>query len=118
MWPSISPMNLANGFLAASPLPGEGGGGVLGGLMPMILILGIFYFILIMPMRRRQKKLQEMISGLKRGDKIITTGGVFGTVMGISDRLIQLKITDQVTIEISRSAVASLQSPDSGEKRS
>jgi preprotein translocase subunit YajC len=118
MWPSIIPTNLANGFLAAASPSGEGGGGVLGSLMPMILILGRFYFILIMPMRRRQKKQQEMIGSLKRGDKVLPTGGVFGTVMGISDRLIQLKIADQVTIEISRSAVASLQSPDSGEKRS
>ncbi len=110
--------DLVGHMLAAASPSGEGGGGFLGSLMPMILILGIVYFILIMPMRRRQKKLQEMIQDLKRGDKVLTTGGIFGTVMGISDRLIQLRIADHVTIEVSRSAVASLQSSESGEQSS
>ena len=102
-------------ILAAAPPSGDGGGSLLGGLIPMVLIVGIFYFVLILPMRRRQKKLNEMINGLKRGDKIITTGGIFGTVMGISDRLIQLKVADQVTIEVAKNAVAALQSPEGGE---
>ena len=102
----------ANGLLAAASPTGEGGGSFLSGLVPMILILGVFYFILILPMRRRQKKLQDMITNLKRGDKVITNGGILGTVMGISDRMIQLKISDGVTIDVSRSAVAALQSPE------
>lgn len=99
---------------AAAP-PAEGAGGLLGGLLPMVLILGVFYFMLILPARKRQKKLQEMIHNLKRGDKVITTGGIHGTVMGISDRLIQLRIADQVTIEISKNAVAALQSAEGGD---
>jgi preprotein translocase subunit YajC len=101
----------------AAGAPTDAGGGLLG-LLPMVLILGVFYFMLILPARRRQKKLQEMIHNLKRGDKIITTGGIFGTVMGISDRLVQLRIADQVTIEISKNGIAALQNPDGSEPTS
>ena len=90
------------------------GGSFLGGLVPMFLILGIFYVIFILPMRRKQRKLQEMIHNLKRGDKVITNGGIFGTVMGISDRIVQLRIADSTTIEVSRNAVAAMQEPEGG----
>jgi len=101
----------------AAGMPADAGSGLLG-LLPMVLILGVFYFMLILPARRRQKKLQEMIHNLKRGDKIITTGGIFGTVMGISDRLVQVRIADQVTIEIAKNGIAALQNPDGSEPTS
>ena len=101
----------------AAGAPADTGSSLLG-LLPMVLILGVFYFMLILPARRRQKKLQEMIHNLKRGDKIITTGGIFGTVMGISDRLVQLRIADQVTIEISKNGIAALQNADGSEPTS
>lgn len=99
-------------IVAAAPPPGDGAGSFLSGLLPMILIIGVFYFMLILPARKRQKKLQEMIGNLKRGDKVITTGGIHGTVVGISDRLIQLRIADQITIDVSRNAIAAMQHPE------
>lgn len=81
----------------------------------MGLILIIFYFLLIRPASRKQKALQQMIEGLKNGDKVITTGGIHGVVAGISDDIIQLKIAPNVKIEVSRSAVAALQSDGGGE---
>lgn len=81
---------------------------------PFVVMAAVFYFILFRPMRQRQKKLQGMIDNLKRGDKVITTGGIFGVVVGIGDRIIQLRIADQVTIEVSRNAVAALQQPKDG----
>ena len=82
-------------------------------LVPMALILVIFYFLLIRPANKKQKSLQQMIEGLKNGDKIITTGGLHGVVAGITDDIIQLKVAPNVKIEISRNAVASLQSEQS-----
>jgi len=86
----------------------------IGFLVPMALILVIFYFLLIRPANKKQKALQEMIRGLKNGDKVITTGGIHGVIAGITDDLVQLKVAPNVKIEISRSAISGLQK-DQGE---
>jgi len=83
----------------------------LASLLPMILIFAIFYFLIIMPQRKRQKQLQDMIASLKIGDKIITTGGIYGTVAGLKDDTLILRIAEHVKIEVARSAVAALQQP-------
>ena len=101
------------GVLAAAGAPGgEGGGGSLLSLLPMVLMFVAIYVIMFLPARKRQKKLQEMIGGLKRGDKVITTGGIHCMVVGISDQIIQVRVSDNVTIEISKNAVAGLQQPE------
>ena len=84
------------------------GGGIIS-FLPLILILGIFYLIVFLPARRRQKKLQDMIDNLKAGDKVITSGGVYGTIVGFKDDRIQLRIAENVKIELSRNAVTALQ---------
>ena len=73
--------------------------------LPIIIIFGIFYLLLIAPMRKRQKKLQEMIDGLQKGDKVVTTGGLFGEVAAMDDKVVHLKIADKVKIRVSRSAI-------------
>jgi preprotein translocase subunit YajC len=90
------------------------GGNSLLQLLPILAIMGIFYVLLILPAQRRQKKTQEMINALKNGDKVITNGGLFGTIVGIEGDSIQLRIADQVKVKILRSAVSGLQ-PDSKE---
>ncbi len=78
-----------------------------------ILIIGIiFYLLIFMPMRKKQKKLEMMIGALRSGDKIITSSGIYGTVAGVKEKTLILKIADQVKIEISKSAIAGLQSPE------
>jgi preprotein translocase subunit YajC len=77
--------------------------------LPLIFILGIFYLIVFLPARRRQKKLQEMISNLKAGDKVVTSGGIYGTIVGFKDDRIQLRVAENVKIELSRNAVTALQ---------
>jgi preprotein translocase subunit YajC len=77
--------------------------------LPLILIMVIFYFLMIMPAQRRQKKTNEMLKSLKSGDKVITNGGIYGTVVGLEDDAVQLRIAEQVKIKISRSAIAGLQ---------
>ncbi len=92
-------------FMMAQP---QGGAGWMG-LLPLIIIFAIFYFLMISPMRRRQKRLQMLISNIKTGDKIITTGGIYGTVVGVSEDRIQLRITERVNIDLAKNAVAGMQ---------
>jgi preprotein translocase subunit YajC len=81
-------------------------------IIPFILILGIFYFLILLPMKRRQKKIQEFQDNLKVGDKIVTTGGIYGKVTRVTDKTLQVEIADRVRIEISRAAVAGYQGQD------
>jgi preprotein translocase subunit YajC len=83
-------------------------------VQPLIfLAIGlIFYFIVFLPNKKRQKAVQDMLNNLKTGDKVITSGGIFGVVAGIKDDQIQLKVADQVKIEISKSAIVSKQSEE------
>ena len=69
----------------------------------------IFYFLMILPGQRRQKKVAEMLKNLKNGDKVITNGGIYGTIVGLEDDAVQLRIAEQVKIKVSRSAVAVVQ---------
>lgn len=85
-------------------------GGVIA-FLPLIFILAIFYLIVFLPARRRQKKLDEMITNLKTGDKVITNGGIYGTIVGSKGETIQLRIAENVKIEMARNAVAALQKP-------
>ena len=80
--------------------------------LPLIFILGIFYLIVFLPARRRQKKLQDMIDNLKVGDKVVTSGGIYGTIVGFKDDRIQLRVAENVKIELSRNSVTALQSPE------
>ena len=77
--------------------------------IPFALVLAIFYFIILLPMRRRQKKVQEFRDALKVGDKIITTSGIYGSITKLNERSVQLQIADKVRIEVSRGAVGGYQ---------
>jgi preprotein translocase subunit YajC len=70
-----------------------------------IPILVIIYFLMIRPQRQRQKQLDQMISTLKKGDRVLTSGGIFGTVVGVDDRKAVLKIADEVKVEFSKSSI-------------
>ena len=100
---------MTTSLLAFSPQAqpaGPAGGSMLGALVPFILVFVIFYLLIIMPQRKRQKKHQSMVQALKPGDRIITTGGIFGTVMGVEKDRIELKIAANVKVDITKSAVA------------
>ena len=77
--------------------------------LPLLFILAIFYVIVFMPARSRQKKLQAVIDNLKAGDKVVTSGGIYGTIVGFKDDRIQLRVAENVKIELSRNAVTALQ---------
>ena len=92
----------------------QGGLGALGGLVPMLLIIGVFYLLMIRPQQKRQRELQEMISQLKAGDRIVTTGGIIGTITTVRDTSFFIRSADKSIIEIARSAVAGI---DGDEKK-
>ena len=87
----------------------QGGlGGLLGGIMPFLLIFGVFYFLIIVPQRRRQKALQDMIGTLKAGDKIITSGGLLATIKQVKEKSLVV-MSDKSLLEITRASVAGMQ---------
>jgi preprotein translocase subunit YajC len=77
----------------------------------MGLIFAIFYFILIMPMRNKQKKLEELVKALKAGDKVILNPGIYGTIVGVEDDAFQVRIDEKTRIKVLKSAVSGLQGP-------
>ncbi len=78
---------------------------------PIIFIVLIFYFLLYRPQKKEQQRRNEMLNGLKKGDRVITIGGVYGTIISLTDKTITLKISEKVEVEISRTAVSSYQNP-------
>lgn len=78
-------------------------------LVPIFLVFGIFYFLLLAPMRKRQKALQQIVEGLKRGDKVVTNGGLIGEIAAVEDRVIHLKLSENVKVRVLKSAIAGLE---------
>jgi len=87
----------------------QGGLGALGGMLPILLIIGVFYILLIRPQQKRQRELQQTISQLKVGDRVVTTGGVIGTITTVRDTSFLIRSADKSILEIARSAVAGIQ---------
>jgi len=107
---SVSSMALA--FQAA------GAGGILGtltGLAPMLLIFVIFYVVLMLPMQRQRKALQQVIQNLKKGDRVITSGGLYGEVIAVEGATVILRIADNVRVKVAKSAISGLEG-EPGEK--
>ena len=77
-------------------------------LLPFLLIFGVFYFLIIMPQRKRQQQLQAMINALKAGDRIITSGGIIATVTSVRETSLIVRSADKTMLEISRAAVTGL----------
>lgn len=95
--------------LATSAFLLQVGPGGLVTYLPLVLIMVIFYFLLILPAQRRQKKTNQMLQALRNGDKVITNGGIYGTIVGLEDQTIQLRVADQVKIKLSKNAIVGLQ---------
>ncbi len=78
-------------------------------VVPLAMVFAIFYFIVIVPNKRQQKKVQEFLEGLKVNDKVITTSGIFGQVMRLDEQSVQLQIADKVNIKVSKAAIGGYQ---------
>ena len=78
-------------------------------LVPFALVLAIFYFVILLPMKKRQKKVADFLSALKEGDKVVTSGGIFGSIAKIKDDSISLQIAPNVRVDIARAAIVGYQ---------
>jgi preprotein translocase subunit YajC len=87
----------------------QGGLGALGGLLPMLLIIAVFYLLLIRPQQKRQRELQQTIAELKAGDRVVTTGGVIGTITTVRDTSFLIRSADKSILEVARSAIAGIE---------
>ncbi len=99
--------SLLTGIAYAQTLPGAGGAG--GGftmLVPLLLMFAVFYFLLIRPQQKKQRKHQDMLKTLKVGDRIVTSGGIFGTIVDGGQHSVKLEIADKVRVEVGRSYIA------------
>jgi preprotein translocase subunit YajC len=87
------------------------------GFLPILLIFGIFYFLLFLPMQRQRKKTAQMLSGLQNGDNVLTSGGIVGTIVSLDSDTVVLRVKpDNIKIQVARSAVSSMASaPSSSE---
>ena len=86
----------------------QGGLGALGQLLPLLLIIAVFYFLLIRPQQKRQRQLQETIASLKIGDRVVTTGGIIGVITTVRETSFLIRSADKSILEIARSAVADI----------
>lgn len=89
----------------------EGGGSMASPLIPIILMLAIMWFLLIRPQQKKQKEHRQLVGSLKKGDMIITTGGLYGRITGLTDTTVTVEIADKVRVKVSRGNVAGLAQP-------
>ena len=104
-------------LLMGAPAGGEGAAG--GGMMqfiPFIFIIAIFYFLIIRPQSKKRKETEKMLSSLKKGDKVVTIGGLHGTIQSVKDTTIILKVDDNIKLEFLRSAVSTIVAAGNDEK--
>lgn len=85
-------------------------------MVPYLLMFVLFYFVLLAPMRKQQKKTKEMLANLKKNDRVITTGGLYGTVAQIEDQFVFVKIADTVKVKMARSAITGVVQDENGPK--
>ena len=104
--------------MGPAPQAGSGTGSILIQMAPIFLVLGIFFFLVIRPQQRERKRREAMLASIKKGDRIVTTGGLIGTVVGLGDQTLTLKIADSVRVECLRSAVTGLRGDAKAEQDS
>ncbi|MBI2619409.1 MAG: preprotein translocase subunit YajC [Ignavibacteriales bacterium] len=90
------------------PQQGDSGSGITSTLVMFALIFLIFYFMIIRPQQKRQKERQKMLDAVKKGDKIITGGGVHGTIVGIEEKTVLVQIADNVKVKVERSSITAV----------
>ena len=99
-----------------APPPGQGQGNPWMQLVPLVVIFVIFYFLLIRPARNKQKLVQKMLDTLKSGDKVVTSGGLMGTVVGMDKSIVQLRVADKVKVDVTKSSIVGLQDQETSSR--
>ena len=106
-------LDLALSFFVLSGPPPEGGGGLAGLFLPFLLVFIVFYFFIIRPQKRREDTRKAMIEAVKKGDRIVTIGGVHGTVTKVDENSVLAQVDDNVKLRFDKNAVASVVTKDS-----
>jgi preprotein translocase subunit YajC len=99
------------------PSPAGGGGGIMSVLPLMIGMFAIMYFLIIRPQQKQRKDREALLAAVKKGDRVVTSSGIYGTVVGLSEHTVTLKVAEQVKLEFERSAIGRIV-PAAGEKES
>ena len=102
-------MSVTDSLVLAMGTPPQGAPSPFLQFIPFLLILGIFYFVILLPMKRKQAKVQDFLAALKVGDRVITSGGIYGSIKRCSEQTLQLEIANNVRIEVSRAAIVGYQ---------
>ena len=89
--------------------PAPGGANPILQFIPFILVLAIFYFVILLPMKKKQQKVQAFLDTLKVGDRVVTSGGIYGSITRLNEQSVQVQIADKVRIEVSRAAIVGYQ---------
>jgi preprotein translocase subunit YajC len=99
---------MLSAFLFMQPQGQDGGGSLMSTLIMFGLIFVIFYFMIIRPQQRRQKERESMLGALKKGDRVITAGGVHGTIVGIDEKILLVQIADNVKVKVERGSITTI----------
>ncbi|NIP32216.1 MAG: preprotein translocase subunit YajC [Candidatus Dadabacteria bacterium] len=112
----LYPLTIAILFISACAPPGTGGGESSGmsfaAIMPFVLIFVLFYFLIIRPQTKQNKERNEMLKNVKRGDKVLTTGGMYGRVINVNEDEITLEIAKGINVQMVRSGISSVVTPE------
>ncbi len=101
--------------MGGPPADGGGGGSAILGMLPFILMFLVLYLLILRPQIKKQKSHQKMVDELKKGDQVVTSGGIHGVVVNLKDDIVVLKIAENVKVDLSRAAVSSVKSSSEGE---
>ena len=95
-------------IIAMAPQQGGAEGGLMSTLIMFALIIGIFYFLILRPQQKRQKERQKLLDSVKKGDKVVTAGGMHGTVAGLDEKSLLIQVADNIKLKFDRSAVSTI----------
>ena len=109
-------VTIAHAMGAPGGAAGQQGGGGFGGIFMMLIIFGIFYFILIRPQQKKMKEHKKMVEQLKKGDKVVTSGGIYATVVGVGTDTLKVEIADGVKVKIARGTVGTVLTEEEASK--
>jgi preprotein translocase subunit YajC len=103
---------------AMAPSPGGGGGGGIMSVLPLMIgMFAIMYFLIIRPQQKQRREREDLLRAIKKGDRVVTTGGLYGTVVGLSEHTVTLKVADQVKLDFERGSIGRIV-PVAGDKES
>lgn len=110
-------MNIVD-LIAMAQQGGGGGGSMLSTIVMFALIILIFYFMILRPQQKRQKEREALLSSMKKGDKVITVGGIHGMIVGMEDKTVLVQIAENVKVKYEKSSIASITRSGDGEEKS